>query len=122
MEVDGPEVIPKSPSSPQGRQQVRNALHVIIGHHPLPLRAAALPIGLSLGHRADAGEGEERLEAAVGTQHDVRVQPVAHHQAAAGLHGELGGHAVKHEAAGFAHCGGLALGCRLNCLQEAART
>lgn len=79
-------------------------------------------MGLGVRHGADPREGEEGLEAAVGTQHDVRVEAVAHHQAAAGVHAELGGHAVEHEVVGLAHRLGLALGCRLHGLQQAACT
>lgn len=109
-------------SSLQRGQQVSDALHVIIRHHPLPLRAAALLMGLGVLHRADPREGEEGLQAAVGAQHDVRVEAVAHHQAAAGVHSELGGHAVEHVPVGFAHRLGLALGGGLHGLQEAAGT
>lgn len=79
-------------------------------------------MGLGVRHGADPREGEEGLEAAVGAQHDVRVEAVAHHQAAAGVHAELGGHAVEHEVVGLAHRLGLALGCRLHGLQQAACT
>ncbi|KAA8581806.1 hypothetical protein FQN60_003387 [Etheostoma spectabile] len=81
-------------------KKLRDALHVIIRHHPLPLHAAALLMGLGVRHCADPCEGEKGLQAAVGAQHDVRVQAVAHHQAAVGVHGKLGGHAVEHEVVG----------------------
>ena len=109
-------------SSLQSRKEVSDALHVIIWHHPLPLRAAALLVGLGVRHSADPREREQGLEAAVGAQHDVCVKAVAHHQAALAFHAELGGHAVKHEVVGFAYCLGLALGCCLDGLQQAACT
>lgn len=79
-------------------------------------------MGLGVLHRADPREGEEGLQAAVGAQHDVRVEAVTHHQAALTVHAELGGHAVEHEVVGFAHCLSLALGRRLHGLQQAACT
>lgn len=88
----------------------------------MPLRAAALLVGLGVSHSADPREGEEGLQAAVGAQHDVRVEAVAHHQAAVGVHAKLGGHAVKHVVVGFAHSLSLALGSGLNSLQQAACT
>lgn len=109
-------------SSLQGRQDVSDALHVVIGHHGLPLGTAARPVFLSVSQGADPREGEEGPQAAVGAQQDIRVQPVPHHQAAARLHGELGGHAVEHVVAGLADGVGLALGRRLHRLQQAART
>lgn len=105
----------------QGWEEVRDALHVIIRNHPLPLRAATLPVGLGVRHRTDPRQGEEGLQTAVGAQQDVRVEAVADHQAALRPHAELGGHAVKHEVVGFAHCLGPTLGCRLHGLQQAAR-
>lgn len=77
---------------------------------------------LSVSQRADTREGEEGLQPTVGAQHDIRVQPVPHHQAAARLHTELGSHAVEHVVAGFADRVGMALSCRLHSLQQASRT
>lgn len=109
-------------SSLQGWQNVGDAFHVVIGHHPLPLGTAALPVVLGISQGADAREGEEGLQATVGAQQDVRVQPVPHHQAAARLHTELGSHAVEHVVAGFAHGVGMALGRCLHSVQQAPRT
>lgn len=109
-------------SSLQSWEKVCDALHVIIRHHPLPLRTAALLVGLGVSHSADTREGEEGLQAAVGAQHDVCVEAVAHHQAAAGVHAKLGGHTVEHVVVGFAHSLGLALGGCLDGLQQAACT
>lgn len=78
-------------------------------------------MALGLGHGADPGQGEQGLQAAVGAQLDVRVEAVAHHQAAGGVHSVLGGHALKHVLVGFAHRLGLALGGGLHSLQQAAR-
>lgn len=109
-------------SSLQSWKEVCDALHVEVRHHPLSLRAAALLMGLSLRYGADPREGEEGLQAAVGAKQDVRVEAVADHQAAVGVHTELGGHAVEHEVVGFTHGLGLALGCCLHSQQEAACT
>lgn len=109
-------------SSLEGRQNVSDAFHVVIRHHPLPLRTAALLMLLRVSQGADTREGEEGLQATVGAQHDIRVQPVAHHQAAARLHAKLGSHAVEHVVAGFAYGVGLALSRRLHSLQQASRT
>lgn len=79
-------------------------------------------MGLSVSHGADPCEGEEGLQAAVGAQLDVRVEAVADHQAAAGVHAKLGGHTVEHVVVGFAHSLGLALRCCLHGLQQAAGT
>lgn len=106
----------------QSRKKVCDALHVIIWHHALPLHTAALLIGLSVSHSADPREGEEGLQAAVGAQLDVRVEAVAYHQAAVGVHAKLGGHTVEHVVVGFAHSLGLALCCCLHGLQQAACT
>lgn len=77
---------------------------------------------LSISQGADAREGEEGLQPAVGAEHDIRVQPVPHHQAAARLHAELGSHAVEHVVAGFAYGVGMALSRRLHGLQQASCT
>ncbi len=79
-------------------------------------------MGFRVCHGADPRQGEEGLQAAVGAQHDVRVEAVAHHQAAVADHAVLRGHAVEHEVVGFAHRLGLVLGCCLDGLQEAACT
>lgn len=109
-------------SSLQSRKEVCDALHVIIRHHPLPLHAAALLMGLGVCHSADPRQSEERLQAAVGAEQDVRVEAVADHQAAVAVHPEFGGHTLEHEVVGFAHRLGLALGCCLDGQQEAACT
>lgn len=101
-------------------KNVSDALHVVVWHHGLPLRAATPQVALGFGHRADPGQGEQGLQAAVGAQLDVRVQAVAHHQAAGGVHAVLGGHALEHVPVGFAHRLGLALGSCLHGLQQAA--
>lgn len=53
-------------SSLQGRQNISDAFHVVIRHHPLPLRTAALLMFLSVSQGADTREGEEGLQATVG--------------------------------------------------------
>lgn len=104
----------------QSWKNVSDALHIVVWHHRLPFSAAALQVALGLSHCADAGQGEEGLQTAVGAQLDVRVQAVAHHQAAGGVHTVLGGHTLKHVLVGFAHRLGLALGGRLHSLHQAA--
>lgn len=115
-------VLPVCSLSLQGWENVSNALHVVVWHHPLPLGAATLQVALGFGHRADPGQGEEGFQATVGAQLDVRVEAVAHHQAAGGVHAVLGGHALKHVLVGFAHRLGLALSGGLHSLQQAACT
>lgn len=109
-------------SSLQGRQKVSDAFHVVTRHHPLPLRTAALLMILSVSQSADTREGEKGLQATVGAEHDVRVQPVPHHQAAARLDAKLGSHTVEHVVAGFAYGVGMALSRCLHSLQQASRT
>lgn len=87
----------------------------------MPLRAAALPVGLSVRQRANPRQGQEGLQAAVGAQQDIGVQAIPDHQAALSLHAELGGHTVEHEVVGLAHRLGPTLGCCLHSLQQAAR-
>lgn len=77
---------------------------------------------LCISQGVDTCEGQEGLHATIGAQHDVRVQPVPYHQAAARLDTELGRHAVEHVVAGFAYSVGLTLSCRLHSLQQASCT
>lgn len=77
---------------------------------------------LSISQGADTSEGEEGLQPTVGAEHDIRVQPVPHHQAAARLHTKLGSHAVEHVVAGFAYSVGMALSRGLHSLQQASCT
>lgn len=109
-------------SSLEGRQDVSDALHVVIRGHGLPLRTAALLVLLSVTQGADTREGEEGFQATLGAQQDIRVQPVPHHQAAARLHTKLGSHTIKHEVAGFAYGVGTALSRCLHSLQQASCT
>lgn len=109
-------------SSLQGWQNVSNAFHIVIRHHPLLLHTAALLMFLRISQGVDTCEGQEGLQATIGAQHDVRVQPVPYHQAAARLDSKLGRHAVEHVVAGFAYSVGLALSCCLHSLQQASCT
>ena len=103
-------------------QEIGDALHVVVGDHLLPLGTPAALVGLGVRQRVHPRQGEHRLQATVGAEHDVSVQAVAHHHAAAAVQAALRRHAVHHEAVGLAHLLRLPLGRHLHRGHQAART
>lgn len=89
----------------QALHQVRDALHVVMGHEVV---LAGRQVGLGLLQAGDAREREHGGQATAVAEENVGLQAVAHHQRAAGLHAEGLGDALEHVGAGLAHHQGLA--------------
>lgn len=85
--------------------QVRNALHVVMGHEVV---LAGCQVGLGLLQAGDASEREHGSHATAVAEENVGLQAVTHHECAGRVHAEVLRDALKHVRAGLAHHQGLA--------------
>lgn len=100
----------------QPLHQVRDALHIVMGHEVVLARRQ---VGLGLLQAGDACEREHGGHATAVAEEDVGLQAVTHHERAGGVHAEVLRDTLEHVRAGLAHHQGLAARGGLHCSGQA---